>query len=294
MRVIMVMLMGLAAASAPGAVAMSPDNAPEHEIVVTGDRDAEEAVLRDLTKNVAKPPPIDKPMPRFYAPICLKVIGIKADYAPVLIERITRNIREIGAVAGKEGCTPNALVIFTRDAKKAVAKLRESDPWIFTTVPDYEVKKILASEGPAYAWQTTELRGVDGKPLVYEVRQDGSMVAVNKQWQTGRLAPPIRLDFSGSVVLIDNAEMPGKSLPQLADYATFRLLSGIKEEPEANGAALPTILSLFRSPEDAPQELSKFDMAYLTALYGLRPNASRNAIRDATVQAYFGEGDDRE
>ncbi len=265
------------------------DGVEGQEIIVSGSREAEEKALRTLTADVTRRPRIDKPSSRFYGPVCLRIIGIKADYSDVLASRIKDNARQVDAPVAQDGCQPNALVIFTKDARASVDWLRKEEPWIFTNLLDYEFDRIIAGTEAAHAWQTTELRSVDGKPLQYQII-NGREVVVNPQYQTGRLSPPVRVDMVGAVVMIDSAYIPGKTLQQLADYASFRLLASISETSEdGDGAeAMPTILSLFDDTANAPDELTRFDRAYLRALYNLRPNAPASAIRDATVRVYYG------
>ncbi len=271
------------------ALAQGADSAQGQEIVVSGNRETEEKILRALTADVTRRPRVDKPSSRFYGPVCLQIIGVKTEFSDVLADRIKANARQVDAPVAKDDCTPNALVIFTRDARRTVDLLRKEEPWIFTNLLDYEFDRIIAGTEAAHAWQTTELRSVDGKPLQYQII-NGREVMVNPQYQTGRLAPPLRVDMVGAVVLIDSAYLPGKTLQQLADYATFRLLASISETSESGDGAdtMATILSLFDDTANAPAELTRFDRAYLRALYNLRPNAPSSAIRDATVRVYYG------
>ncbi|MDZ4277033.1 MAG: hypothetical protein U0995_13395 [Erythrobacter sp.] len=267
----------------------APSPGDEHAIVVTGDREKQDRAVRDLTRQVTARARIDKPLSRFYQPMCLKIIGIKPDYAGVLAERIEDNARKAGAPIGREGCTPNALLIFTKDGREAVETLRQDEPWLFTGLLDREFTRMMAGNGAAFAWETVELKGVDGRPIrIQQLEINGSRrdVPINEQFQTGRLNPPIRLDTSGSVVLIDIGHIPGKTLVQLADYATVRLISPGEDAPPGVEYGISTILSLFTAPEIAPPELTRFDMSYLKALYQLRPNAKAVSILDATAAAY--------
>lgn len=267
----------------------APSPGDEHAIVVTGDREKQDRAVRDLTRKVTARARIDKPLSRFYQPMCLKIIGIKSVYASVLAERIEDNARKAGAPVGREGCTPNALLMFTKDGREAVETLRRDEPWLFTGVLDQEFTRMMASNGGAFAWETVELKGVDGRPIrIQQLEINGSRrdVPINEQFQTGRLNPPIRLDTSGSVVLIDIGHIPGKTLVQLADYATVRLISPGEDAPADVESGISTILSLFTSPETAPPELTRFDQSYLEALYRMRPNARAESIMDATAAAY--------
>lgn len=276
----------------------SPAKVPgEPDILVTGDRAKQETAIRSLTAEITRKARIDKPLPRFYQPLCVKVIGVKQGYAAFLAERIVANVRELGLPAGGRRCTPNALLIFTEDGREAVKTLRKEEPWLFADLFDHDIERALAGYGAAFAWQTTEIRGVDGRPFrIVEIELGAArnkiQVEINEQFQTGRLNPPIRMDMRGAVVVIDNAYLPGKTLDQLADYASMRLLAPIDEVSPEEADAVPTILSLFTAPDSAPPELSWFDHSYLRALYALRPNANPLSIDDATVRTWFREAEE--
>ena len=64
--------------------------------------------------------------------------------------------------------------------------------------------------------------------------------------------------------------MRGKTLLQLADYATMRSLAFTRETRGEPAAA--TILSLFDGDGPKPERLTAFDLAYLDSLYDGMPN----------------------
>lgn len=270
------------------------DKAADDDILVIGDRQGEAKAVRDQTAVVTKRGPSDKPLPRFYQPFCPMALGVQADYAAYLTERIRSNAREAGVLVAKGKCQPNALLIFAKDARKTLKALRKEQPWFFTDMPESDVNRLIERNEQTFAWQISEVRGVDGKPMrtieveigMPPIRRE---LTVNDQWQTGRLNQPIRVDLSGSVLMIDDRYLPGKSLAQLADYASLRLLASTNDIPPDELAFIPTILSLFTAPDSAPPGMSSFDTGYLRARYSLRPNANPLAIKDATVKAYSQE-----
>jgi hypothetical protein len=267
---------------------------PHNEILVMGDGRSEAEAIRDLVAVVTKRDPSNKPLPRFYQPFCPLVLGIRADYASLLVERIRSNAREAGALVAIGKCQPNALLILTRHAGNSLKELRSEQPWLFTDMSETDATRLLEDSKQVFAWQTSEIRGSDGKPIrtveveigMPPVRRE---LTVNDQWQAGRLNQPIRVDVSGAIVLFDSRYLPGKTLIQLADYASMRLLASTDDVPAEAAASIPTILSLFTAPEGAPPALTPFDLGYLRARYSLRPNANPLAIKDATVKSYTQE-----
>ena len=85
-----------------------------------------------------------------------------------------------------------------------------------------------------------------------------------------RIFFPVREDIVSVMVLFDRDQVRGKSLLQLADYATMRGFATTREtsgEPEA-----ATILSLFDGEGSKPDRLTEFDLGYLGSLYDGIPN----------------------
>ena len=75
----------------------------------------------------------------------------------------------------------------------------------------------------------------------------------------------IRQDITQTVVLFDREGVKGKSIIQLADYATMR--SFARTRPAEGDAALDTILALFDPDHEPPPQLTPFDQAYLRSVY---------------------------
>lgn len=85
----------------------------------------------------------------------------------------------------------------------------------------------------------------------------------------------------GAVVLIETAALEEKTLRQIADYASVRVLASVSDDVTSDANTPPTILTLFNE-EFAPAAITDFDMAYLTSLYEL-PSTSRDPQIIATA-----------
>ena len=81
------------------------------------------------------------------------------------------------------------------------------------------------------------------------------------------------------------ARVGGRSLLQLADYATFRILAKVQDLPRVEPQTLPTILSLFADGEVPPDSLTEFDWAYLSGFYRMDRGAKALTIANATERA---------
>jgi hypothetical protein len=255
------------------------------DIVVEGQLGAAERQVDSLAAAITRRPRIDKPISRQYGPACLGVHGMAPALALALIDRIAANARELGIHVQGEGCQVNTLVSFTRDSRAEVKRLHAQEPWLFSTLHNYEYDRILRGNGAAQAWQATQVKGANGKEFASAVI-DGREVQVNKQFSASHLAQQLRVDITGAIVVFDNAFVPGKTIQQLADYATMRLFAPTDDLSNGSDLSMPTILTLFAQSGEAPDGLTDFDRAYLKALYRLPPTAGGAAIRDATWAAY--------
>ncbi len=268
------------------------------EIVVQGELEQAEQQVDNLTRAITRRPRTDRPIARRYGGICVGVSGMSAEFAHVLIERIEANARDIGVHILGDGCTINTLVAFTRNSRAEIERLRKDEPWLFATLLDYEYERILRGNGAVQSWQSTQLKGADGREFS-TVSIAGREVQQNTQFFASNRTQQLRVDVEGAIVVFDNAFVPGKSIQQLADYATMRLFAPTDDVSEGSPGSMETILSLFAADGVAPDGLTSFDRAYLGALYRLPPTARGEAVRDATWTAYRraqfepNSGDDR-
>lgn len=262
-----------------GSTAVAQDSG-EQDIVVQGELDAAEKQVDTLARAITRRPRVDKPISRQYGAICVGVHGLSTAFALTLIDRIEANARDLGIHVQGEGCQVNTLVSFSRNSRKEVERLRKEEPWLFSTLLDYEYERVLRGNGAVQAWQATEVKGANGKEFASAVI-DGREVEVNKQFSSSHLAQQLRVDILGAIVVFDNAYVEGKTIQQLADYATMRLFAPTDDLSDAPVSTMPTILTLFAEGGDAPDGLTDFDRAYLEALYKLPPTARSSAIRDA-------------
>ncbi|SMQ59238.1 hypothetical protein SAMN06297468_0255 [Altererythrobacter xiamenensis] len=281
----------LAFALALGAAlpAQAQDDAEEdfgREIVVQGQRTTERAVVTEMAREVTRRPRIDKPISRRYDDVCLGIFGLKAGAALTLIGRVEDNLSQLGIGTAGEGCRVNSLIAFVDDAPGTVKTLQKEEPQLFEGLLDYEIDRIFAGSTGAQAWQTTRNKGANGREFqTIEIGNPPREVQANQQTLTGRTTQQIRTDIVGAIVLFDVDRVSDKTLQQLADYATMRLIAPTADF-SADEGAIDSILTLFVKDALPPEGLTTFDRAYLEALYKLPPTAKGSQIRDATWSAY--------
>ena len=282
-------LLVLGSSIASSVHASSGDPAP---IVVVGDRANQAEIAATQAKSITLRPTADNPLPRRYASICVKLFGIDPAYGALLAERIRDNMRTLKRPVGGPQCQPNVWIGFTKNSRTEVALLRKQDPAMFASLKAFEIDRIFGGSGAAQVWHATEIRGVDGRPIpIVELNIPGPGGArkietgYNAQYRGGRLVSAIRSDINGTIVIFDRDRANGKSVQQLADYATFRILAPVQDLAVVPEKSVPSILQLFSEGADPPDGLTEFDWAYLSAYYKLDRGAKVSAIHDAAKQA---------
>ncbi|HUQ13290.1 MAG TPA: hypothetical protein VM055_03345 [Novosphingobium sp.] len=268
-------------AAAPGVFAQDSG-----AIVVEGDRQREAEIVRDLAHDLTRPPPVDKPVPKFMEPVCLGAFGIEAGYGAALVDRIADNAREVGAPVGKPGCRPNVIVAFVEDGDRAIRALKKARPGVFGDLTDYQIKQAMNEDGPVRVWTPVETRDSFGRSMALSTDEE---YTTNKLISGSHIAVPVQAAMTAAVVLISRRVVPGKTIRQLADYATMRALAATRPTGEGAGSGPRTILALFDAGDAAADGLTGFDRAYLKALYTSSRGERASTLASAVASRYFSE-----
>jgi hypothetical protein len=260
--------LGLAALALP---ALAQEEEPT--IVVTEDREAPSSrevnrQARDITETTNNL--YDRPLARIEDRLCPGVMGLRTEAAELMIDRIRWNAERLDMwLADDAGCAPNLIIAFVDDGKAQIAELAERQPWLFQSLTIDERERLLSDDGPVRVWTTAQQRTRDGLPIARRESLDNPPVV--QMWMAhSKIYLTIREDITQVVVLFDKAGVRGKTVIQLADYATMR--SFARTRPADSGAALDTILALFDPAQEPPAGLTDFDQAYLRSLYGSMAN----------------------
>ncbi|HEY6815520.1 MAG TPA: hypothetical protein VI168_08280 [Croceibacterium sp.] len=235
-------------------------------IVVTGERPTHREVSRqarditDIRGGLRR-----RPLARIEDRLCPGVFGLKRSGAELLIDRIRWNAERLDMwMADDADCTPNLIVGFVADGQAAITQLERDQPWLFSSLSLPERRALLAEEGPVRVWTTAETRTRDGM-LIEQADGLTDPPVVQMAMAHSKIYLSTRQDIIHVVVLFDLDEVRGKSIIQLADYATMRGFA--RTRPADGDAALDTILALFDRDHEPPTGLTDFDQAYLRNLY---------------------------
>jgi hypothetical protein len=256
---------------ATAAPAQQTPPAPSSADIVVNARKAAPAEVHKQAIAITKmdDDPYRMPLAQYQDPVCPGVMGMTRDNAVLMIDRIRFDAGRVGVRVAKDGCSPNLLVIFTRDGRATMQDLAHRRPYLFDQLNATEIGALTAEPGPVRSWTNTSIRTRDGMAMA-----GGGMVntkPVLQMWAAhSKIYLTNRLDIETAVVMIDLAAIDGKPVVQIADYVAMRGLARTKAAGGDN--ALGTILSLFTPGAQPPYEMTPFDIAYLQSVYASLPN----------------------
>lgn len=255
------------------------NTAAEPEIVVRGDVSPRErrTQLREMVTDIINVPRAGQTVATYFEAICPRVIGLPEAETRVIEERIAKNADELGANrrVPRKNCNPNLTVIFVPASNGPPEAWMTDDNDMIRHLLSYQRNEVLDESDPVRAWTVNEIRNVDGAPQTVSAGQriSGVLNFQNPVRQLSRLRTNATIEITGSVVMIELAAANGKTLGQLADYASMRTFGNTRGlAPDAEPAA-DTILTLFRD-DNAPEALTTFDRALISKMY----DTSRNAL----------------
>lgn len=261
-------LAGVSAVPAAAQDAAAQDNTPEGATIIVRPpltENERKQELREFTKQIVRPPRMHHPVAKFFYPVCPQVLGLAADDAELIAERIRENARASGVGANTDAaCLPTLKVAFMAPTAGPSDRWLTADSAQLAHLAIYERERVLAESGPVRAWNRVVVRDFNGQPI-----QVGTMIRIEPY---SRSDPIVTTEITGAAVLIAREAAEGFTLAQLADYITMRTLIGTGAPSSEAGVPARSILTLFDEP-DPPAEMTLFDRALVAELY----NASRNS-----------------
>jgi hypothetical protein len=246
-------------------------SASEDEIIVTGKSGGERRrQVHWQARDIAIAGNIyDDPLARFETALCPGIVGLDAEPASLMIDRLRANARALDLRVQEDGCTPNFLVVFTADGQRMMDELRSSSGYLFQFLDAGEKRDLFDAPGPVRVWTHVQTRTRDGM-IVANVRDLTSPPVAQMAMAHSKIYTSTRRDIESVMVVFDAAAVRGLSVGQLADYATMRGLA--QTRPAAGAMPLGTILALFEGEGPRPEGLTEFDRAFLASVYHWLPN----------------------
>lgn len=278
MRVLLTALLAVFLAAPAFAGDDTPKNASGDDIVVTGQREKEvpPSVVSKQAREVSRLVSFyHEPLARIDDRVCPGVIGLKREFAEMMVGMIRQRAEMFGLPLAKESkCTPNILVLFSSDGRAALAELEHKYRSISAVLSLRETRELTKEEGPARVFSIVETRMLNGMPIG---RSNDLMKPPVGMADGGhsRITLGTQRAIVASLVVFDRKAAYGLTLAQLADYAVMRAFARTRDV--ATGQSLDTILELFDKDGPKPAGLTAFDRAYLAALYEGVPNIAAQA-----------------
>jgi hypothetical protein len=241
---------------------------------------------------------------RWAEPVCIKLAGLDDAVAERVSRRIVAAAEDARVPVAKAGCKPNLTIVFSEDAAATIRAIVRNKPRTLAQLGPAERNTLLTAPLPVRWWYGYELRDRDGqravpngsaalmsasvgggKPLI-DVLPVGPDTAMTDSRSSSLIASSVAIWATSAVVIVDVTLATGKSLDAVADYAALAALAPMKLPPPAPG--VPSILSLFDSPEASTVSLSRWDRAWLAALYRI-PMARKGDRQRGDIAARMAE-----
>lgn len=262
----LVALISLAAVLSGSPQAQDP-TASLPDVVVSGVRGTETEARRFL-EEISTAPTHSLSLARWTTPICLATDNLREDAAAALTTRIEARARAVGVEIQPPGCSPNVTILATSDGRATA-----------TDLVDAYHDRFIASPGLAQGDESNLRRFAEAEVAVRwwtisALMDDRSHKILIPIWGN----PPPRFSSVGggffgqdrregmvtSLVILDLSRMDGVTDEALGDYLSMVILANIA--PETRAGSYPTILNLWDGGA-VSSELTRWDLAYLTALY---------------------------
>jgi hypothetical protein len=198
---------------------------------------------------------------RWNSPICLLVAGLAAEDLKLVSARLSQIISSSGAPLARLPCQPNFIVVATSEPDRVLNAWYGRDNRLFGDAPSAQIRQFLDSSDcrPVRVWYNIDLGRKSGT-------RNGHFIPSNTRAESSAFVGNTALDFLSVFAIIDTHRTEHTAPVQLADYVAMSGLTRVDLDAGLGGA--PSILQLFAaSNENQPSGLSRWDAAFLKALY---------------------------
>ncbi|HEX5261878.1 MAG TPA: hypothetical protein VFW13_00010 [Phenylobacterium sp.] len=242
---------------------------------------------------------------RFRDDICVKVVGLPAEFDTFVAKRVTELAHQVGApVAASGACKPNVDVIFSTQPQAQLTDIARRRDVLFGYVFKADSKRTTTFRRPIQSWYLTRTVDTEGNGVLE--LNDGAPcqgTGAPGSFPCDLKAPPVKgkagsrlgNDMSSelvhSLIIADSNKVSGEPIGAVADYVAVLALSRWQGLERCTG--LPTILNLMADgcdAEDRPEAATAGDLALLKGLYSVDPREAGPMQRSA-IASYVRKAD---
>ncbi|MDP2260307.1 MAG: hypothetical protein Q8J89_11385 [Caulobacter sp.] len=266
---------------APPATPPAEDGTTVDSLVVTARPAPEKEVIAAFVATIADETGNDR-LGRWDRKICPGVVGLRADYARLLVDRIAETAVEIGLEVGEPGCKANMIVLATAESDKLANSMVKDYPEAFAKFDSgirpsrRALKAFTTSKAAVRWWHVIARTTADGQRY-----QKGDQVRVR---DVGRLRGGTRDDFDRVIIIMDASRIGTLRFASLADYIAMVGLAQV--DPEAEITGVSSVLNLFADRAagvEPPERMTDWDRAYLKGLYAARRDVRRGDAQEKDI-----------
>lgn len=263
----------------PPAAQQDPAPAQLDEVVVEGvrAREAAEAFVRSVAAPVE-----GRKAARWRNSVCVGVAGMQPEPARFMADRVSDWAASVGLRIERPGCEPQIVIVATDDGDATARALVASRPREFRTGVSQSDQGGVAleafqSSGRLIRWWHVSLpvNGDTGAPIRRlpgqqpftapdMIEKPSDLGSYGMSVQASRLTDQTEDDLMQAIIVLDTDALDDANFVQITDYIAMVALAQV--DPDADPAT-PSILRLFKPGEVHEDMLTRWDQAYLAALY---------------------------
>jgi hypothetical protein len=230
--------------------------------------------------------------PRFRDEICVKVVGLPAEFDAFIAKRITEIATQVGAPVSKDDdCRPNIDVVFSTEPQALISDIgKRKDILLGFYWNSANLKRLATFKGAVGAWYVTATRDQFGESRLE--KHDPTDYLNPRVGRAGsRLSNGMSTELEHTLVVADANKVAGEKIDAVADYMAVLALARWQGLERCN--AVPTILNLMADgcEGEAPEAATSSDLALLTGLYSVDPRESGAQQRATIASAIRRAGD---
>lgn len=268
-----------------------------------------ESPARGYVEQVALSEDSDTALARWDEDVCVGAVGLAANEAQALVDRISARAQAVGLRTGAPGCRANVMVIYAPNADTLTRQIVDERRDLLGFYGDdsrvtagREAMEDFANTPRPVRWWHVSTTGVGSVRLdAARSRQSSGRTAAAAAGGDGggassadvgsaqdlqgmdavrvsgsRARAEVRNELSYVLIVVDARRVANVPAAAWMDYVAFNALAQV--DPDARTTDFSTILNLFSQADSPPTALTNWDIAFLDGLYRARNEASSRQI----------------